>query len=217
MNENEILFTHPAKKLCPPSQADLQVRRRGGESLGRLQHRRPLSPPPQSIGPSLQASGFSSGTGLTTCPVSGTPSTPPLAHVPHAICPVAPASAAPPGSSPLSSSTLYGLTWGPEHLSPACAAPAPLQPDCSSLGSLLLPRVFLPHSLIPSLSCLSTSIILLMHPQFSPSTWVILPSQDPSALFPCMCCAPNPAPNAPHPSFPASSPLFPQAAPMALV
>lgn len=104
-------------------------------------------PQPQNTSPSLQASGFSLGTGLSPHPASGTPPTPPQAHAPYPISPVTPASAASLGSgSPLS--TLHGFTWGTEYLSCTCTTKAPLTVWLLQAHPvLLLPVISLKQSL----------------------------------------------------------------------
>lgn len=136
MNENCTPFTHPVKKLCSPSRVDFTASRLSVKPLVRMQHRDPRSPQSLNSSPRLQTSCFSLGAGFTTHPVSATPSCHScLYSVSGVRCP----------PSPLT--TL--LPWGTKHLSPAGSATAPLQSGCSRPDSLLLPDIFLKHSLSP--------------------------------------------------------------------
>ena len=203
MNENIVLSmnTHPAKKLCSSSQADVKVSQQ--------------APCLRTSVPAfkLQASAQALASPTPATPASGILSTPPLAHTPCPMGPIVPASAVPLGQV-LSPHQPTWPRWGPEHLSPAGTAWAPLQSDCSRLASGLLPG--LPPTLpYPSLSCLSTSTLLNASWEFRPHTGhPAMPGLFSSVSVHVLCLQPHPS-NALHPSFPASSSRFSQAAPVA--
>ena len=117
------------------------------------------------------------------------------------------------GSGPLSSST-HMASLGSRASLTCRHCTGLLTVYCSRLASGLLPG--LPPTLpYPSLSCLSTSIVINTSLAFRPDTGhPAMPGLFGSVSLHVLCLQPHPS-NALHPFFPASSSRFSQAAPMA--